>query len=205
MKHLNIKAFVGVGIILTILIWLLLLSLSGVQLQATWIAFKQLPTVLSIEVILWGLFAKWGWRYKIFQGWLVPFPYLQGTWRGKLSSTWINPNTQHQFEPIDVILVVRQTFINIHCTLMTEESESSSYSASIHIDPDSNERQLVYSYSNKPRTSIRDRSPIHDGTASLLVIGKPPRKLRGEYWTNRKTTGEISLEFTSRSFADCFS
>ena len=205
MKHLNIKALAGVAIVLTVAIWLFLLFLSGLQLEATWLAFKQLPTVLTIEVVIWGLFAKWGWRYKLFQGWLVPFPFLQGTWRGTLTSTWLNPETRQPVAPIKVVLVIRQTFLDIHCTILTQESENRSYFASIHIDTDSTEKRLVYSYNNKPRTVIRDQSPIHDGTASFLVVGDPPKQLQGEYWTNRKTTGELFLRFASRSLAERFS
>ena len=204
MKHLNVKAFAAVAIVLTVGIWLTLLFLSGLQIESTWLAFKQLPTVLSIEMILWGIFVKWGWRYKIFQGWLVPFPLIQGTWRGKLTSTWINPDTQRTLDPIDIVLVIRQTFLSIHCTILTQESESRSYSASIHIDSDSGEKRLVYSYTNKPRVSVRERSAIHDGTASLLLIGNPPKAFKGEYWTSRETTGEISLQFSSESLAERF-
>jgi hypothetical protein len=30
------------------------------------------------------------------------------------------------------------------------------------------------------------------------IIGTPPRKLRGVYWTERKMTGEVTLEFRER-------
>jgi hypothetical protein len=202
MKHLNVKAFAALGIFLTIVIWLILLYLSGLQLQATWQAFKQLPTVLSIELVLWAIFVKWGWRYKIFQNWLVPFPYIQGTWRGTLTSTWIDPGTKQAIDPVDIVLVIRQSFLSIHCTVFTRESESRSHSASIHIDLDSGEKRLVYTYTNKPRTTIRDRSAIHDGTASLVIVNTPPDELKGEYWTSRKTTGEISLTFHSRTLLE---
>lgn len=204
MKYLNIKAFAAIGVALTVGLWLLLLFLTRSELQETVTAFKQLPNVLSIEMVLWALFVKWGWRYKIFQGWLVPFPYIQGTWRGTLTSTWINPETARPLDPINIVLVIRQTFIAVHCTILTSESESRSYSASIYLDSDSGEKKLVYTYNNKPRTTVRDRSPIHDGTASLEILGSPPKELRGEYWTSRKTTGELSLEFVSRSLAEGF-
>jgi len=202
MKHINIKAFAAIAIGLTIGIWLVLLLLSGLQLELTWLAINQLPRVLSIEMILWAIFVKWGWRCKIFQGWLVPFPFIQGTWRGTLTSTWIDPTTQRPLEPINIALVIRQTFLSINCTILTKESESRSYSASFHVDLDSGEKRLVYSYTNKPRVLIRERSAIHDGTASLLIIGNPPQELNGEYWTNRETVGEIHLQLSSKSLAE---
>ena len=161
-------------------------------------AFKQLPTVLTGEMFIWGLFAKWGWKFKIFHDWLVPFPVIQGTWSGTISSTWTNPETKEKPAPIPVVVAIRQTFLNVHCTLFTSESESRSYSTSIHIDEDRGETRLVYSYTNTPRTTVRERSPIHFGTTSLQIVGDPPNELRGEYWTSRKTTGEIVLRFLSK-------
>ena len=199
MKNLNIKSFAGLAIAFTVSIWLILLYIAGAKLESTWLAFKQLPSVFTIEMVIWGLFVKWGWRFKIFQKWLVPFPFIQGTWKGQLTSTWVNPETQKPLDPIEIVLVIRQTFLSVHCTIMTAESESRSYSASIHIDPESDQKRLVYSYTNKPNIRLRDRSAIHDGTASLLIIGNQPSQLRGEYWTSRKTTGEIDLKFMSRS------
>lgn len=141
----------------------------------------------------------------MFQVWLVPFPFIQGSWRGTLTSTWIDPGTQQSIEPIDIVLVIRQSFLSIHCTILTQESESRSYSASLHLDTDSGEKRLVYSYTNKPRPTVRDRSSIHEGTASLLLVGNPARELKGEYWTSRKTTGEINLKFQSDSLLEQFS
>ena len=171
MKQLNIKAFAAIAIVLTVGLWLLILLLAGLKLEATFVAFKQLPTVLTLEMFIWGFFAKWGWQLRIFQGWLVPYPLIQGTWRGTLSSTWIDPETNQPPMPIPVILTVRQTFLSITCSLFTIESESRSHSASIHIDEESGDKKLVYTYTNRPRTIVRDRSPIHDGTVSLKIFG----------------------------------
>lgn len=204
MKHINFRALAALAILLTVSLWLGLLFINGLQLEATWTAFKQLPTVLTIEMILWGLFVRWWWRWRAVQGWLVPFPVIEGTWRGQLQSTWNNSQTQTPSQPIALTLVVRQTFLTVSCTMFTEESESRSYSSSIHIDTETKERRLVYNYSNKPRTTIRDRSPIHDGTASLQIIGSPPKELRGEYWTNRQTKGELSLYFETRELVETF-
>jgi hypothetical protein len=44
---------------------------------------------------------------------------------------------------------------------------------------------------------MRDRSTIHDGASILRIISEPQRALEGEYWTNRRTTGELSLSFKS--------
>jgi len=65
---------------------------------------------------------------------LVPFPVLAGTWCGVINSTWIDPKSGQKSASIPFVLVVRQTFLTIHCSMFTEESKSKSYSASIIID-----------------------------------------------------------------------
>ena len=44
----------------------------------------------------------------------------------------------------------------------------------------------------------RDRSAIHDGAAILRFISEPEKSLKGEYWTSRKTTGDINVKFISK-------
>jgi hypothetical protein len=88
--------------------------------------------------------------------------------------------------------------------LYTAESESYSVAASINRDDDSDILRLDYSYTNRPKLSLRDRSAIHDGAASLRIITSPARLLQGEYWTSRKTTGEMSFVFTDKAVAQTF-
>lgn len=71
----------------------------------------------------------------------------------------------------------------------TEESKSSSISASI--DKIQDEWQLIYFYLNVPQAKVRDRSSIHYGTALLSI--ENPEKLQGQYFTDRKTTGDMKF------------
>lgn len=169
-----------------------------------WTALKLLPQAISIYAIIGIVFTKWLWRWKFFQGWLIKIPDLQGTWRGELKSDWINPETQKGIDPVPVILVVRQTFSSIKCTLMTVESSSYSTTADINVAPNSEDLYLTYNYTNRPKATIRDRSTIHDGAAILKIVNKPQRCLEGEYWTSRKTRGDMLLHFESRDLYERF-
>lgn len=197
MRHLNIKAFLWVVVPLSILIWILLVLISDVGVDPVWNATKKIPTVITIDFVVWLLFSKFAWKWRIFQGWLVPFPILHGTWKGIMKSTWIDPATKATPPPIQFVLVIRQSFLAISCSMFTEESSSKSYSADILIDKETDSRQLVYNYTNRPSPVFRDRSEIHDGTAFLNVIGKPPKEMNGEYWTSRNTTGDIEVKFVT--------
>ena len=186
----NIKIYVYVGLAFGFFTWLLLILISNGKIEFTIEALKKIPTAITINLIIWTIFIKWLWKWEIFYGWLVPFQNLSGKWEGE-----IIPNTQNKISTsIRTNVEIRQTFLNIHVKMKTEEMESNSYSSSFIIDDERGTNQLCYSYTSKPIVSVRERSVIHDGTALLEIIGKPTNKLKGEYWTSRKTTGGIILK-----------
>ncbi|HVZ18759.1 MAG TPA: hypothetical protein VG897_16705 [Terriglobales bacterium] len=197
MKNIREEALLWVRLLGFITIWAAILFVTGTALSINWEALKKLPDVVTVYVVLLFVFTKWLWRLRIFQGWLVPFPDLQGTWEGELKSTWRNPATGEMLPPVPVTLVIRQSFTSISCAVFTGESESYSTAAQISREEDSGALYLNYNYTNRPKATIRDRSAIHDGAARLRIIGEPERMLQGEYWTGRCTTGDMSLTFRS--------
>jgi hypothetical protein len=187
----------GVGL-LAIICWVALILFNDVDVKIDYRgAAKQLTTALSIVLFIAGLFIKWLWRIPAFQGWLVPFPNLNGTWTGTLQSTWINPETQKVIAPIQIALVIDQNFLRCTCTLFTKESSSVSYASSF-IHGEDGTKLLSFAYTNTPKVVYRNRSQTHSGTALLKAIQKPGRLLEGEYWTNRNTSGDIALRFKSK-------
>ncbi len=186
-------------------VWVMLLLIYDVELTINWAAVKKLPEVVTLYVVLSYISTKWLWRLPIFRGWLVPFPDLEGTWRGEIKSTWKDPQSGKLPPPIPAILVIKHTFSSISCSLHTQESDSYSTAAQITRDDDSGVIRLSYNYANRPRATIRSRSTIHDGAATLIVTCRPKRMLKGEYWTSRKTTGDISLTFETRKRQESFS
>jgi hypothetical protein len=188
-----------------LIIWgvVLLISQSYTTIDL-WTAVKQIPQAISIYAIIGIIFTKWLWRWKLLQGWLIKIPDLQGTWRGELKSDWINPETGKGIDPIPMVLVIRQTFSHIKCTLMTKESTSYSTTADINVVPNGEDLYLTYNYTNRPKATIRDRSAIHDGASILKIISKPNKCLEGEYWTSRRTRGEMTLTFDSKDLTEKF-
>lgn len=201
MKNIRKEILVWIQLFSFIVIWVAVLFFSGNSLKIGWEAIKKLPDVVTIYVLLVLIFTNWAWRLPIFKGWLVPFPDLQGTWKGTLQSTWIDPATSQKIQPKDVMLVIKQTFSNISCVMYTDESNSFSNTAQINQDDDSGIFRLSYNYINRSKANVRDRSAIHDGAAILKVITEPEKSLEGEYWTSRKTTGDISVKFISKKLS----
>ncbi len=204
MRNLNIKTFIYVLLIVSVLVGGIVLYITETKIAGIWDALKQVPQVVSIDVVLWFLFIKWAWKWKIFQNWLVPFPCLEGTWEGNIKSTYKDPKTGEVMGPIRTLLVIKQSFISVSCTMYTLEMKSQSYAAQFLIHPESNSKKITYTYTSTPKVGVRDRSNIHDGTVLLDIIEKPDRMLSGEYWTARKTTGEINLKFKCKELLQSF-
>ncbi len=199
MNNIRKEILVWGQLILLVVIWVIVLIAYGTDLKIGLESIKKLPDVVTIYILLLLIFTYWAWRLPIFKGWLVTFPDLQGTWKGSLISTWIDPVTKKQTPPKNITLVIKQSFANISCVMYTDESDSYSNSAQINKDDQSGVFRLSYNYTNRPKANVRDRSAIHDGAAILKVIIDSEKKLVGEYWTSRKTTGDIDVKFISKS------
>ncbi len=161
--------------------------------QSTGHIFKPCGTVITITGVLLIAFDKWVWRCRFLHPWFVVRPFIKGTWKGVLTSEYIDPTTGAPISPIEVYLVIRQTYFTIHMRLFTKESSSETLAMEIPKAADG-----VYTvasiYRNTPRLNHRDHSPIHHGAMLIHVEGDPVTRLRAEYWTDRLTRGQIDFE-----------
>lgn len=201
MKNLNIKPFIYILVGFSGLIWFGLAILSGLDMDNFVDFMRPIPKVVTADTLLITFFMKWGWRWKIFQGWLVPFPDLNGTWLGQIQTTWkdADGNTPG---PIPTILTIKQSFARLSCVMRTGEMESHSYIEGFCIDKEAQIRRLSYSYTSRPKSSLRNRSTPHDGTILFNILGNSVIKLEGEYWTQRQTTGAVELKYYSKELLD---
>ncbi len=120
---------------------------------------------------------------------------LNGTWKGVIKSTWDHPEMGKILDPIPAILTINQSGESISCTMRTEEMTSYSTDEQLERDNKTNEVYLTYRYQSNPLPTVKERSQPHEGTMKFTLVESPVRQLLGEYYTNRKTTGEIQLEF----------
>lgn len=203
-KNIKHEISVWVQLITFILLWVGILFVSKTGFVINWESLKKLPEVVTAYLVLHVVFTRWAWRWRVFQGWLVPYPDLQGTWQGELQTTWRDPSSGQIPGPIAVTICIRQTFSSLSVVMFTAESMSYSTAASLSEADDSSLKRLSYTYTNTPRVGVRDRSIVHDGAAVLRIINRPERVLEGEYWTNRKSTGDLRLHYKSAELAQAF-
>jgi len=195
MKNLKAKPFAFFLFALFAVSFMCVALATGAQITDIWSALKTAYKTIPILLVLWTVFALYAWKWPIFRNWLVPFPYLEGTWQGNIRTTWKDPHTGEVPGPIPVILTIKQTFGRISCVMRTAEMTSRSYFADFWLDSDEQLRKLGYCYTSAPSITVAERSLSHDGTIALEIIGDPVERLRGTYWTTRKTTGEVTLTF----------
>lgn len=147
------------------------------------------PAVTVALAVLW-IFDRWAWRQ--FGIWhFTGRPVLHGTWHGELASDWKDEATGEKIEPDpDVFLVVRQRFWSISARLLTNESKSKSLFAELTADADG-VCQLLYVYDNRPEAEVRHRSQPHFGAVVLTAPRSRTDGIVGQYFTDRKTTGDM--------------
>lgn len=197
MNKLNNKFFIYILVSVGILFYLgLLVFEEKLGLQKV---LLNIPKACGFSFIFFLAFEKWLWKWKPFS-FFVPYPYLGGTWQGKLKSSYVfeDGSTPDQ---IDITLVITQTLFSVSCEMYTEESNSSSVNGTIVNSDAGKMKTLIYTYGNETNASVKHRSNSHQGTAKLRITNKG-KSLKGNYWTERGTIGEMELSHVSTGYAD---
>jgi len=185
-QSITIRVITGVAIIvLAVGTWLT----SG-QFSLGWLRFFS-AAVLAATLVL-ALWDVWIWRLSVIQRIPGVPRCVRGTWQGTLTSFWVDPATGASPPPKTVYLVVHQTATLVNVKLLTDESKSTSTLAAVSAVDTA--WTLTYLYLNRPDMQAEHRSRMHHGSTVLDVSGSPATRLRGRYWTDRDSKGQ--LEFT---------
>ena len=202
MSNTNLRTSLWMLLFLSAIVWVLFAYFTGLDLSKISDFFGLIPEVVTLDLIAIIIFVKWLWRWKWFRGWLVPFPDLNGTWSGEIRSEWIDREKSKKIPPIPAMLTVRQTFLYTSCVMKTKEMRSDSYGEEFQIDDERQIKQFIYSYISRPKISLQEHSNIHYGTVLFEAIESPKMKLKGIYWTDRKTIGEMEFIFHSKKILE---
>ena len=189
MSNKNIKTFLGIilgcAFIIYAVLFLIHQNLDSLSIS---IAIRDFSTTITVTSILVFLFIKFMWKWKFLYKWLVPFPDLTGEWKGHLISDW------DKEKKISINIKITQTFTTINIKGKTGESSFQSISSAFNIDFDRSINQLIYTYDNTSKSMNRENNPMHFGSVILnFDKGYNCNSLEGEYWTTRKTKGELYL------------
>ena len=157
-----------------------------------WEATKPFFTAASVSALIVFTFEKRMWSWIIFRGWLTKTPDYRGVWKVRFLSSWIDPETNELVGPLYGFVQIDQTATSFCMRMYTSKAHSKSVAHSIRLDQEVFTLALVYE--NKPSIRLREtQSSMHLGSVTFQSRGYFPQTLNGEYWTERKTTGEIKL------------
>jgi hypothetical protein len=177
---------------ITVLVFAAGIILSGGEVESSWLRFYAYAATFGVVALtLWN---RWIWRLRLAQRFKSVPCDLNGTWKGTLETQWKDPATGASPPAKPAYLVVRQTASSMSVTMLTDEMRSRSSLASVSAAEDGT--SLNYIYLSRPDSRVEHRSRMHPGATSLDVTGRPATRLKGRYWTDRDSRGE--LDFVDR-------
>lgn len=165
MKNSSLGIRIGASVLLAVLAIASWITSGVLNLEPA----KYLSGAVFVATAVFTLWDLWLWRLPWLQ--LIPGVPLsvRGTWKGILESTWVAASGQ-QIAPKDAYLVVRQTFGQVHVTLLTNESKSESSLAGV--TKTDGLSVLHYLFFNKPKMKHETISRMHHGSTTLEISGK---------------------------------
>lgn len=176
---------------LAISIFIALLLFNG-NLQPT-IVWSAIGSAVSVTLAIRFIFLKWAWKWFSILEHFHKIPNIEGSWNGRFVSTWkASPEAECASGPIEVT-ITQPDLYTLKITQRSGESISHSYGESFEFLQDGTV-MVNFSYKNDPNATVRERSQISYGTARYeLTKNANSRELKGNYFTDRKSTGSINL------------
>jgi hypothetical protein len=170
----------------------LLQTLLGYEvLTAAW---RSVTYGLACTTILFGAFFKLAWQSPRIARWMRR-PIVHGVWRGTLRSDFHQANTAPLEIPI--VFVIRQTYLTISIESFTKSQEGESKLEALIQNGRTEATRLCYVF--ELRRQYQGENKLTTGSGELRLIDNGER-LRGHYWTNTPTHGDLELVRISR---DC--
>lgn len=162
------------------------------------------PTLLSLfappllVVVAW-IMRKWAWIPLRFL--VGGKPWLQGTYLVTIKSDYEGASRHENRRAIRAYASIRQDAWGEVVTLATKTTSSRALDASLR--PSGDHFQLLYSYTTSPPQEDLDSNPVQLGTAALDILERGRGTIRGRYFTDQKTGGNMSWQrIGHRAFAD---
>jgi len=190
------RIHISVALIVATVAWAICLALFGTALS--WDLVKPFSTVVGVMVVFALFLEHVAWHWAWLNGWFFDVPDLRGTWSVILKSDWVDPNTEKVIDPIRCFMSVSQSASKLQMCLLTAQSKSWFLTSTIRRAPGGNGYEVVGLYTNQPKLGFRPKiSGIHLGAIMIETHGQSrakPDSLTGEYWTDRKTAGVMTLE-----------
>jgi hypothetical protein len=154
----------------------------GAVRDARW-ALRGAGTAATVVIVF--AYAAWRWIPPVQQ---FIFPYLGGQWSGELHFSGPNGSGVRP-----ITLTVDHTLFGIK--LILDSAESTSRTLVVHAERDVgvNRNRLYYVYLNERKEGLPGARDRYRGLAILRLEPKTRPELYGDYFTEKKHSGQLQL------------
>jgi hypothetical protein len=187
-----LKVFAGLTAIAWALIFLTQWHLMDVEPPTA--AWRSFTVALTVATFIFGVFYKVAWRSERIARWMRR-PIVHGVWKGTLLSDYMT-DKDHPLE-VPIFFVIRQTYLTLSLESFTRSQEGESDLEALIQNARTESTRLSYVF--ELRRQFRGENKLTIG-AGKLRLQDESTVLRGFYWTNTPTHGELKLKLVSR---DC--
>lgn len=127
---------------------------------------------------------------------------MHGLWRGSLSTNYIGPDGQSK-PPIEIAFIIKQTYLSLSIESFTRGQEGESKVEALLQNNKTDTTKVCYIFELRRQYKGENKLTMGAGELKLLNMGT---RLKGHYWTNSPTQGDLELELITRDCADvdCF-
>lgn len=194
-----LKAFTIVTVLLTLLVALVRwLGLGTPVATAAWQGFT---FALSVSTLAFGFFARWTWKSPWFAKWLKR-PIVHGLWRGTLRTNF-RASDGRALPELEIGFVIRQTYLTLSIESYTKGQEGESKVEALIQNAKTEATRVCYIF--ELRRQYQGENKLTTGAGELKLLDEG-RRLKGHYWTNSPTQGDLELSLVTRDCekADCF-
>lgn len=144
-----------------------------------WVGYAS--KAISLGLIVMAVYENVLWRWNPFE----KTPKIFGEYSAKLE---YESNTGFQKKKIKII--IKQSLLNTSIKIITNEITSNSITSNFVYE--NGEYVLYYTYITNPRSRYSANNPIQYGTCRMTI--QSDGLLVGNYWTTRKTKGDITFK-----------
>ncbi len=158
------------------------------------VILRSFSQALGIFAVIFTVFYKVAWRWPLIAK-LMQKPIVHGVWIGKLRSDF-GGSTDKKLE-LPIVFVLKQTYLTLSVQSFTASQQGESRLEALIRNVKTEASRLSYVFELR---KIFPGANIVTSGAGDLRIESSGKILRGTYWTNTPTHGEIILELISH---DC--
>lgn len=163
-------------------------------------AWRSVMPALTVATISFGVFYKFTWKSPRVAK-LMGRQIVHGVWQGTLKSDYGSRDGCTVELPI--FFVIRQTYLTISIESFTASQEGESKFEALKQNQRTTSTHLCYVF--ELRRLYQGESKLTIGAGELRLIDNG-EILRGHYWTNSPTYGDLELRLVCRDCngVDCF-